>query len=181
MRTATVAIALTFLAGCGASGKTRAATQKQQTPAARPAPCRALAHAVGYRGCGHPFPWLIQRNDGTVVADAAEKYKGRPVGFWRKVILSPDEKTLLAQWSGACEIQITFFVSTSGGKPRAVTGERDWADSPESEALRWSGRRALVRLPDRGETVAKKPGVYLIDPATFRRTLVRPIQGRQGC
>lgn len=100
-------------------------------------------------------------------------------GFWRYALVSPDGRTLLAQWSRECESPSAFFVPTGGGLPRAVTGERDWAKAPESSAIGWTseGRaRVLLHGPACG-LGAQRPGVYLIDPergsVTLERALLR--------
>ena len=103
-------------------------------------------------------------------------------GFWRKAILSPDGKTVLAQWSGECEVQTTFFVAVGGGRPRAVTGEGSLSRAPASTALGWAADgRARVRLSQgacgRGFS---QPGVYLIDPHTGARTLEHRMRGFPG-
>jgi hypothetical protein len=95
-----------------------------------------------------------------------------PLGYWAGAWLSPDGKTLLAQWSAECEIPIAFFVDATTGEKRPVTGEREWADAPESVALGWSpDGRARVRLL-KGYCGGSKhpPGVYLIDPNTGKLT-----------
>lgn len=169
-------LAVFALAGCGGTD-TASPTAKSLEPARG----RCAAAAAGFELCGQPAgtgahpPSAIIRRD-RVVAEPLG-----PVGHWSRLFVSPDGGTLLAQWIAECEIPIAFFVSVRGGGARAVTGERDWAKSPETEALGWRGGRALVRMPERGETASPKPGVYLIDSKTFRRTLVRPLRGRLGC
>jgi hypothetical protein len=69
---------------------------------------------------------------------------GRDVaGHWSWAAVSPDGQTLLAQWSGECEVPVTFLVGVHGGIPEAIDG----ASPPrgESIALGWTpGGRALV-------------------------------------
>ena len=90
--------------------------------------------------------------------------------------LSPDGRTLLAQWSGECEIPHAFVLPAGGGPLRPVTGERDWRTSPESVALGWlADGRARVRLLEGlcGHG-ARRPGIYAIDPRTAEATLLDP-------
>ena len=86
------------------------------------------------------------------------------VGHWAWAAVSPDEKTLLAQWSAECEVPLAFLVDLANGTPTPVTGESDWANSPESVALGWTtDGRAIVFLPHGpacGSGVSR-PGVYL--------------------
>jgi hypothetical protein len=167
-----------LLAGCG-SGNNEA---EQAKPRAQQARGKCLPPVRGFQLCGRPtqrttpaLPSTIVHGD-TLVAKAI----GR-AGHWRKLFVSPDGETLLAEWSAECEIPIAFFVPARGGEPRAVTGERDWTTSPDSEAFGWEGARAVVGIPRIGETVSDRPGVYLIDPKTYERTFVRPLKGARGC
>jgi hypothetical protein len=101
-------------------------------------------------------------------------HDGLQVGHWADAWLSPDGRTLLAQWSAECEIPIAFFVDAERGSMRPVTGEQRWAKAPESIALGWAADgRARVRLT-KGYCGGTKhpPGVYLVDPATNELTRV---------
>jgi len=94
-------------------------------------------------------------------------------GHWDWAALSPDGSTLLAQWSAECEVPIAFFVALPAGSPRPVTGEVDWAKSPDSVALGWTkDGRAIVFLPH-GPACgggSGKAGVYLYSaPGAGRR------------
>jgi hypothetical protein len=97
-------------------------------------------------------------------------------GHWVKAFVSPDLKTVLAQWSGECEAQSAYFVSR-GGKLRPVTG----AAADESIALGWVGRRARILVP-RAACGAQyaTPGIYLVDPAGGKPVLVRRLKPRPG-
>jgi len=101
------------------------------------------------------------------------------LGFWvpEGVFLSPDKRTVLGQWSGECEGQSTYLVSIGEGRPKSVFVS-------ESSALGWSkdGRaRVFLAEPGFGRELGYRPGVYLVDPNTLKRTLVRPIRSRRGC
>ena len=87
------------------------------------------------------------------------------VGHWEDAWLSPDGRTLLAQWYAECEVPSAFFVPADGGRPRSVTGG-GWRRAPESTALGWlADGRARVRLGKSAcGTSAPEPGVYAIDP-----------------
>jgi hypothetical protein len=88
------------------------------------------------------------------------------VGHWAWAALSPDQSMLIAQWSAECEVPVAFFVPLESGSPSVVTGESDWADSPESVALGWTtDGRAIVFLPKGPACGAgvKEAGVYLYD------------------
>jgi hypothetical protein len=103
-----------------------------------------------------------------------------PLGFWvaDRVFVAPNGRTVLAQWSGACEGQSTYLISTRTGKIHAVF-------KSESYARGWRrDGRARVFLAEPGAfkgEYAYKAGLYLVDPKTMRRTLVRPVNSRKGC
>jgi dipeptidyl aminopeptidase/acylaminoacyl peptidase len=153
--------------------------------ASRPLPlgqCKPAGH--GYTLCGYPVGVSRRgqstiRLAGTTIAGPVEKAPRGPIGYWRSLALSPDGKTLLAQWSGECESPNAFFIPAHGGKPRPVTGERDWRDAPESVAYGWTrGGLARVLLPQGAcGSGAHRPGVYLIDPRSGRMTFERGIKG----
>ncbi len=88
-----------------------------------------------------------------------------PAGFWRWAMLSPDGATLLAQWSGECEIPNALFIDLAGGLMTPVTGEESIATAPESFALGWTpGGDAVVLVWGGLCGNAGPPGVYLIPP-----------------
>jgi hypothetical protein len=94
-------------------------------------------------------------------------------GWWRRVIASPDRKTLLGQWSGDCETQTTYIIRV-GGRPRPIFSRA------ESFAVGWSdhGRaRVLVTTTDPDPRGDVRPGIYSVDPRTLAHTLERPAQG----
>ena len=171
-----------MLAGCGGADEDHAATTRV-TVAAAPVEHCVAARSSHLRLCeraGAPYESnaTIQRRYGTawrVVARTPPLPRARrmpPLGFWRKAWLSPDGETVLAEWSGECEVPHAFFVAAKNGSMRVVTGERDWTTSPESIALGWSpGGLARVRLPKGlcGGSAAR-PGVYLVDPGTGKLT-----------
>lgn len=96
-------------------------------------------------------------------------FQGMANGRWSDLWLSPDGKTLLAQWQGECENPTAFFLSVNGGPLRVVTGEARWEKGAESTAIGWlDDGRAQVRLGEGAcGNAADEPGVYAIDPGTF--------------
>ena len=87
-----------------------------------------------------------------------------PIGHWESAQLSPDGRTVLAQWSAECEIPIAFLIPVAGGRPRPVAGSL--REHPESIGLGWSpDGLAVVFLPSlacgRGYD---EPGIYLVSP-----------------
>lgn len=98
-------------------------------------------------------------------------------GHWVKLVLSPDTKTWLGQWSGECEVQTAYFVPAHGGKARSVTGHA----SDESLVLGWSaGNRARILVPRAAcGSQFRTPGIYLVD-RQGRAALVKKVTGRRG-
>lgn len=100
------------------------------------------------------------------------------IGHWAGLLVSPDGRWVLAQWSGECETPSAWFVPLDGGAPRLTTGEADLGTNPNSWAVGWSADgRALVSLdgPDAAcGSGDPAPGTYAIDPATGDRELLVP-------
>jgi hypothetical protein len=88
-----------------------------------------------------------------------------PLGHWESAQLSPDGRTVLAQWSAECEIPIAFLIPVAGGKPRPVAGTQ--REHPESIGLGWSpDGLAVVFLPSLACGKGyDEPGIYLVSRA----------------
>jgi hypothetical protein len=193
------------LAGCGTgtsaseqTGDTRSEAIEETAPAPDYAPdeCQRvgrsdagllrLCFAGGFSR--QPHGEFIVEADGTALTVPIKPPGPTPtatdagkVGHWAWAALSPDRQTILAQWSAECEIPIAFLVDADGGPPTVVTGEDDWATSPESVALGWTtDGRALVFM--RKETVCgsgvPRPGVYLYSAPGAGRLFIRPREGQ---
>lgn len=82
-------------------------------------------------------------------------------GFWAYALPSPDGSSLLARWSGECEVPNTFFVDR--GSAVTVDGQRRMSRAAESIALGWTlDGRAIAML--RGGSCSSgfdRPGVYI--------------------
>jgi hypothetical protein len=91
-------------------------------------------------------------------------------GYWVSAELSPDRRTLLLQWEGECETLTAFLARADGSRLRPAVGTR----STESQALGWTrDGRAVLHLPHAACGAGfPRPGVYLLEPATGRRTFV---------
>jgi hypothetical protein len=101
--------------------------------------------------------------DGRVEELAVEDPPGLGAGHWRWAALSPDGRTFLATWSAECEIPTAFTFPARGGRPKTVTGESDWTQAPESEALGWTtAGEPIVRLLEGAcGNRADEPGTYV--------------------
>jgi len=96
------------------------------------------------------------------------------VGHWAWAELSPDRRTVLAQWSAECETPIAFFVPVRRHHAKPVSGT-NIVSAPESVGLGWlRGNRAVVHFPEGlcggGLDV---PGVYLVPVGGRPRLIVR--------
>jgi hypothetical protein len=122
---------------------------------------------------------LVHRNNGTI---SGLLVNGRrlPVarmtqrGSWIWAAASPDGKTILAQWSGECEVPQAFLLDADGGSPRAIAPM-----DATSTALGWStDGRAIVFLPKLpGCGSDWKPGTYLVSADGKQRTRVLKATG----
>ncbi len=91
--------------------------------------------------------------------------------------ISPGGKDVVAMFSPGCGGAYAFLVPTDGGPARPLTGESNWTlDAPHSSLLGWTsdGRIVASVQASRAIDVDPKPGIYVIDPHTFARTLVYP-------
>jgi hypothetical protein len=102
----------------------------------------------------------------------------RGIGHWTKLLLSPDRRTYLGQWSGECETPEAFFVPAAGGKPQPVTGRR----GDETIALDWAPHNRARILVPRALCGSQfdRPGVYLVDPRGGKPVFVRATKARPG-
>jgi hypothetical protein len=134
-------------------------------------PCRTT-HAHGFRTCwsgGRESNPTIERrtmSGWTVITGPLRPPE--PSAQWGEVSLSPDNRTLLAEWEYPCDSAAVVFVSAKGGKPRLVTGERDWRRAPVGRALGWTHNgKARVRIYTawRGHSInPRHPRVFLFEP-----------------
>jgi hypothetical protein len=99
-----------------------------------------------------------------------------PIGHWESARVSPDGRTVLAQWSAECEVPIAFILPVAGGALRPVAGTLH--DPVDSIALGWSPEgSAVVSLPSLGCGGGYDgPGVYLV--STAAKPLRAIVKGR---
>jgi hypothetical protein len=196
MRLALVIGAAVLTAGCGSTEptaveKARAEMAKVESTCtegvncAKDRPFRKCTHVSrGFRAC---TTFLERQNEKSAIyrrvagswVKAAGSPRGRP-GWWRRVVAASNRRTVLAQWSGECEIQTTYLVSVADGAARPIL------EGLPSTAVGWaSDGRARVRLPaDFWGMKAKrifKAGIYRVDPVTLAVTLERAIPTGPAC
>jgi hypothetical protein len=186
---ATVVVALmggALLAGCGGTETSVVTVTKTISAAPPPGACSSISQSStllcerrGRRA--HETAFYVRRRGGNLVPLPIHKPPGAKAGHWATAFLSPNRKTLLAQWSAECEVPLAFFVSARGGVPRVVSGERDWVEAPESVAHGWTGDgRAIVEFL-RGACggTAGRPGLYLVSLDGTQQFLAR-VRPRHG-
>ena len=182
MRSLPLVVIALLAAGCGTAqhvatpGTTRQAERL----------CSA-AKARGFRTCwsGGPVakPTIERRTASGWRVIARSLAPPEPSAQWGEVLLSPDGRTLLAEWRYPCDSAAAVFLPAGGGKPRLVTGERDWRKAPVSRALGWTrDGKARVRLYTswrRWRISTRRPRVFLFDPQVPARD-ARPA-AQSGC
>jgi len=136
-------------------------------------PAGAGARGSGYRTCwgpnpNHPNP-TIERKTSSGWALVTGPLKPHDVSAqWGAVWVSPDRRTLLAEWQYPCDSAAVAFVPATGGIPRLVTGEQDWRNAPIARGVGWTrDGKARVRLYTswRGYRIEPRhPRLFLFDP-----------------
>jgi hypothetical protein len=182
MRLAVLACAALLAAGCGGGGGGQEPAAKREHQVCRPT--RVSAYTV----CGYPLQrrttssiWASFGRSAVRLTGPAEivKQDSHPAGFWvpGRLFPSPDGKMLLAQWSGQCEVQSTYLVSAQTGERRPILRRTD-----ESSALGWTKDGAAKIIVPRATCGGSRlaAGIYAIDPATLKPTLLRRIKQRPG-
>lgn len=172
--------------GAGCTGSTQEPAPAAQTVSGPEARRHCSSASRGFRAC----TWFYEGSERSRIerrtavrwavfldADHAP-HPGH--GWWRRVVASPDRRTLLGQWSGECEIQSTYLVSTADRTLRPLFGLH------ASEAAGWSAdRRARVTLLEpiyqTSTRIRYRPGIYRVEPATLEVELERSIRPRHGC
>jgi hypothetical protein len=136
-----VVLAALALAGCGGTDEQAATTAQQPQPKPDPVP---LFYPVAR---GSVPGWL----------EKVKPLKG--LGRWHNAMLSPDGKTLLAQWTAECEIPVAFFVPVDTRKPRPVAPTRY-----ETVAVGWDddGRAGVFFNGGACGGGPERPGLYLV-------------------
>jgi hypothetical protein len=183
VRVVFVLSAVLLVAGCGGGGGDKAVNEVRS-----PHQVCEPASASGYTVCGYPLQkrvpssiWASFGRSAVRLTGPAETVKQDPypAGFWvaGRLFRSPDGKTLLAQWSGQCEVQSTYLVSATTGRARPILGSAD-----ESSALGWT-RNGLARIRVPRPTCGGahlRAGIYAVDPVTLKAKLLRRLRGGPG-
>lgn len=182
MRLALLASAALLAAGCGGGGGEKEPAAQREHQVCRP------TRVSAYNVCGYPLQqrtassiWASYGRSAVRLTGPAETVKQdpHPAGFWvpGRLFPSPDGKTLLAQWSGQCEVQSTYLVSAQTGERRSILRRAD-----ESTALGWtkdgSAKISVPRPTCGGAHLAA--GIYAIDLVSLEPTLLRRIKPRPG-
>jgi hypothetical protein len=147
-------------------------------------PIRRCTHVSrGFRACTTFYERkdeqsAIYRHTGASWTKVRGGLPHRP-GWWRRVVAAHDRKTLLAQWSGECELQSTYFVSSSGGRARPIF--RGHASTIAGWTHPGLARVRLEEAVWRKNVQVYRPGVYLVNPKTLAVRLQNERPARPGC
>jgi len=95
----------------------------------------------------------------------------RPSRHWSGGFVSPDGRTLLAQWTAECEVPFAFFAPAKGGKPRLVAGEQKIDDASPSVAHGWTRDSDAIVEVLSGCSERGASEIQLISPAGEKRVL----------
>jgi hypothetical protein len=113
--------------------------------------------------------------------DGRRELLGRPFLYANfgalDAFLSPDAANIGATLAVGCGPPFAILGPTHGGAPRYVTGEPDVAHTTahvqNADVLGWADSGlAVAEIGAGGCEGGHPPGIYLVDPATFARTLV---------
>jgi hypothetical protein len=113
--------------------------------------------------------------------DGRRELLGRPFLYANfgalNAFLSPDAAHIAATLAVGCGPPFAILGPTRGGTPRYVTGEADVARNTarvaNADVLGWADSGLAVAEIGAGECESStRPGIYLVDPVTFARTLV---------
>jgi hypothetical protein len=166
-------LAVALLAGCGGSAASIVTVTRTAAPVNS---CSRIGESLiqicERQVAGEYRSSFYVRHGERLDALPIEHPPGSKVGHWVTAYLSPNNKTLLAQWSAECEEPQAFFVASAGGVPRSLADRSD-----VSIAHGWtSDGRAIVEFP-RGTCggTASRPGMYLVS-LDGTRQFVAPAQ-----
>lgn len=186
-RFAALGVVVLLAAGCGGSEVSQARSQ---------APARQLDKVIrthcssvsgGFRACTvfHRIAGevsRIERRHGTrwsvLLSARREPYPRH--GWWRRVLAGPHRETLLAEWSGECEVPFTYLITTDTLALRQI-----FPLQPVTPVGWTSDGLARVKLwkpIDASKTrVARPSGIYLVTPKGRVVRLERRVPPSLGC
>lgn len=177
------AVAALLAAGCG--GTTASRTGSPSTAArllGKVLERKCTSISGSFRGCtvfhARGEESRIERRQGTrwsvLLAPDRAPYPGH--GWWERVFADPRGTTLLAAWSGECEVPFTYLITARRPTPRRVF-------PPEPAVpLGWTSQGlARVKLLEPVASTKTRPGVYLVAPSGHVVRLQQRLQRSLGC
>jgi hypothetical protein len=193
-RAVLVAVAL-LAAGCGAGAGVSPTTTTRAVKGGTTSSCTAVSG--GFRACttfattsaafhriGGGQESRIERRHGSrwsifLGPDRAP----RGGGWWRRVLADRQGKTLLAQWSGECEVQFTYLISTHAPTLRRVFPSHQatslgWTSDGLARVKLWRSMDAPV-APKTGS--ARRSGLYLVTAKGHVMHLERAVPLTSAC
>lgn len=183
-RAAVVFVAVTLLApGCAGSKASQPGSQSTTARLLGKVMDRKCTSVSGaFRACTvfhvNGEESRIERREGSrwsaLVTPERAPYPGH--GWWERVLPDPRGRTLLAEWSGECEVPFTYLITAGAPTPRRVF-------RPEPAVpLGWTqGGLARVKLLEPVASTKTRPGVYLLTPRGRVVRLEQRLQRSLGC
>lgn len=180
-----VAVAL-LAAGCGGSSDSQSTSDGAATQQGKVIGRSCTAASGGFRACTvfHRGGEVtrIERRAGSgwsvLLAPGRAPYPGH--GWWRRVFADPHGQTLLAEWSGECEIPFTYLITTHTPTLRQV-----FRPQP-ADALGWTSDglarvKLLQPLPATKTRARLSSGIYRVTPRGSVARLERRLPPSRGC
>jgi hypothetical protein len=124
----------------------------------------------------------IERRDGSgwhvVLTPRSAPFPGHV--WWPRVLRDPRGKTLLAQWSGECEVPSTYLITT--GPLTLLPVFR----SHPATAVGWTSEglarvKLLAPVYASKTRIARRPGIYLVSPKGHVVRLEKRLPAGRGC
>ena len=186
LRLALVAVVL-LAAGCGGSKVSEAGSQTPAAQLEKVIRTHCSSVSGGFRACTvfHRMAGeesRIERRHGTrwSVLLPADRAPYSRHGWWPRVLAAPKGKTLLAEWSGECEIPFTYLI------PIRTLALRQVFPLQPATPVGWT-RDGLARvklwkpIPASKTRIARPSGIYLVTPKGRVVRLERRVPPSLGC
>ncbi len=138
--------------------------------------------------CAYVGPHFTRRSNSvvrvfSVAHDGHRAPLGRPFLYANfgamSALLSPDGAHIGATLAVGCGLSPSIVAGTEGGSPRYIDGSPDLHPGKyvQSYVLGWTwGDKLVAEFAHGGCEKQAVPGIYLVDPVTYARSLVYPLR-----
>ena len=186
MSRAVLVVAIVFVAAGCAGSKVSRTSSGTTAVRGKVVATRCSAVSGGFRACAvfHRLGEVsrIERRQASrwsvLLGAGRAPYPGD--GWWRRVLVDPRGQTLLAEWSGECEVPFTYLIATHSPSLRRV-----FRPQPVTGLCWTSDGLARVKLlkPIRASKthIARPSAIYLVTPTGHVARLERRVQPSLGC